>query len=81
MSGLSNLSGSYVEHYPQVIEKLREKGMEDVLVVVGGIFSDDSIPWLHGIGVDRAFGPGSSLQDIFEFIRKAVRHKRGEAPS
>ena len=79
--GLSNLSGSYVEHYPQVIEKLREKGMEDVLVVVGGIFSDESIPWLHEIGVAQAFGPGSSLQDIIDFIREAVQRKREGVPS
>src|SRR5512145_326312 len=71
--GLSILSGAHMHICPRVTELLREKGMEDVLVVVGGIIPDVDIPKLRQAGVKGIFLPGSPMQDIITFINDNVR--------
>jgi methylmalonyl-CoA mutase C-terminal domain/subunit len=63
---------------PRVMELLKEKGLEDVLVVVGGIIPDVDIPKLQAIGVKGIFLPGSPMQQIVDFINGNVR-PRAEA--
>jgi methylmalonyl-CoA mutase C-terminal domain/subunit len=63
---------------PRVMELLKEKGLDDVLVVVGGIIPDVDIPKLQAIGVKGIFLPGSPMQEIIEFINSNVR-PRAEA--
>jgi methylmalonyl-CoA mutase C-terminal domain/subunit len=58
---------------PRVMELLKEKGLEDVLVVVGGIIPDVDIPKLQQMGVRGIFLPGSPMQEIIDFIGKNVR--------
>ncbi len=70
--GLSILSGAHMTLVPRVVNLLRENGMDDVLVVVGGIIPDEDVPALNEIGVRGIFGPGTSTQDIVEFIRKEM---------
>jgi methylmalonyl-CoA mutase, C-terminal domain len=70
--GLSILSGAHMALCPRVVELLHGEGLDDVLVVVGGIIPDDDIEPLKQAGVKGVFGPGTSTHDIIEFIRTQV---------
>lgn len=73
--GLSILSGAHRELFPPIMEGLRSKGREDVLVIAGGIISEDDIPSLQQMGIKAVFGPGTSTQDIIGFIQqKTTQH-------
>jgi methylmalonyl-CoA mutase C-terminal domain/subunit len=76
--GLSILSGAHMHICPRVMELLHEKGLDDVLVVIGGIIPDVDIPKLQAIGVRGIFLPGSPMQEIIDFINTNVR-PRAEA--
>ena len=71
--GLSILSGAHLTLCPKVVELLRSQGQDDVTVLVGGIIPDEDVAPLQAAGVQGVFGPGTSTQDIIEFIRSAVR--------
>jgi methylmalonyl-CoA mutase, C-terminal domain len=71
--GLSILSGAHNVIVPRVMELLREKEMNDVLVVVGGIIPDEDAAELKNQGVAAVFQPGASLETIVHFIRGSVR--------
>jgi methylmalonyl-CoA mutase C-terminal domain/subunit len=71
--GLSILSGAHMHICPRVMALLRERGLDDVLVVVGGIIPDVDIPRLNEIGVRGIFLPGTPMQDIVAFIKKNAR--------
>ena len=71
--GLSILSGAHMHICPRVMELLRGKGLEDVLVMVGGIIPDVDIPRLRELGVKGIFLPGTPMQEIVEFITAHVR--------
>ena len=73
--GLSILSGAHLELFPLIIEGLRKKGREDVLVIAGGIIPEDDIPTLQQMGVKAVFGPGTSTEDIIRFIQKEATAK------
>ena len=79
--GLSILSGAHMELLPQIIEGLNERGMEDVIVVAGGIIPEEDRDALRAMGVAGVFGPGSSTEEIGGFIRQAVARRRTEAGS
>jgi len=71
--GLSILSGAHNAIVPRVMELLREKGMSDVLVLVGGIIPDEDAAQLKELGVAAVFQPGASLREIVDFIQNHVR--------
>ena len=71
--GLSILSGAHNAIVPRVMELLREKKMDDVLVVVGGIVPDEDAAELKKLGVAEVFQPGASLDKIIQFIRGSVK--------
>ena len=71
--GLSILSGAHMHICPRLMQLLHEKGMDDVLVVVGGIIPDVDIPRLRDIGVKGIFLPGTPMQEIIDFISQNVR--------
>ena len=75
--GLSILSGAHMELMPEVIRLLKEQGMDDVLVVLGGIIPEEDRQPLADMGIDAVFGPGSSTQNIVEYIQAEKR----EAPA
>ncbi|NPA90372.1 MAG: cobalamin B12-binding domain-containing protein [Chloroflexi bacterium] len=77
--GLSILSGAHMALVPKVIRLLREKGMEDVLILVGGIIPDEDIPKLRALGVHGVFGPGTLTQDIVDFIWQALEERQTSA--
>jgi methylmalonyl-CoA mutase C-terminal domain/subunit len=66
--GLSILSGAHLALCPRVVELLRQQGLDDVMVLVGGIIPDEDIEPLRQAGVAAVFGPGTSTQDIAAFI-------------
>lgn len=70
--GLSILSGAHLELFPLIIEQLRKRKMDRVLVIAGGIIPEEDHPALTRIGIKGIFGPGTSTKDIAEFIRKSV---------
>jgi len=74
--GLSILSGAHMHICPRVMELLKEKGLTDVLVVIGGIIPDVDVPKLREMGVTGIFLPGTPMQDIVEFIQKHVRTRQ-----
>jgi methylmalonyl-CoA mutase, C-terminal domain len=71
--GLSILSGAHNHIVPRLMELLKAKGLEDVLVVIGGIIPDVDIPKLTDLGVKGIFLPGTPMQDIIEFISTHAR--------
>ena len=70
--GLSILSGAHNTICPQLMKLLHEKGMNDVTVLVGGIIPEADIPALKQSGIAEIFLPGTSTQDIVDFIHKRV---------
>ena len=77
--GLSILSGAHMHICPRVMELLQERGLHDVLVLVGGIIPDVDIPKLRAAGVRGIFLPGSPMQEIINFITANTR-TRAEQP-
>ena len=73
--GLSILSGAHMHICPRVVALLHERGLDDVLVLVGGIIPDVDIPKLRELGVRGIFLPGSPMQEIIDFIRNNVRDR------
>ena len=70
--GLSILSGAHMALCPRIVNLLRKEGMEDVVVLLGGIIPDEDIEPLKAMGVKGVFGPGTSTQDIIDFIRNQI---------
>jgi methylmalonyl-CoA mutase C-terminal domain/subunit len=70
--GLSILSGAHMTLVPRVLELLKAKQAEDVVVILGGTIPGDDIPELKRLGVAEIFTPGASTQEIVEFVRGAV---------
>lgn len=66
---LSILSGAHDYVFQRIMGLLREEGVEDILVLGGGVIPEDDVPALKAVGVAEIFGPGSSTQDIVDFIR------------
>lgn len=72
---MSILSGAHNHLFPRVMELLKEKGVDDVLVIGGGVIPDDDIPGLKAAGIAAVFTPGSPTGDIIEFIKKNLKRK------
>ncbi|MCL6596606.1 MAG: cobalamin B12-binding domain-containing protein [Firmicutes bacterium] len=70
--GLSVLSGAHMTLVPRVLQLLRERGLEDVLVVVGGIVPEEDAQALRRMGVAEVFGPGTETQALVRFVRQHV---------
>ena len=67
--GLSILSGAHTHIFPKVIELLNEKGASDIKIIAGGIIPDEEIPKWNKMGIEAIFGPGSSTNDIIDYIK------------
>jgi methylmalonyl-CoA mutase C-terminal domain/subunit len=75
--GLSILSGAHNHIVPRLMDLLKAKGLDDVLVLVGGIVPDPDIPGLKALGVAEIFLPGTPLRAIVDFIGAHVRSRAG----
>jgi methylmalonyl-CoA mutase C-terminal domain/subunit len=73
--GMSSLSGVHNYFFPRVMELLHEKGMNDVLVVGGGIIPNEDIAELKKSGIAEIFGPGTSTEEIVKFIQAHARQR------
>ena len=73
--GLSILSGAHMHICPRIMELLHEKGLDDVLVVIGGIIPDVDVTKLGDIGISGVFQPGTPMQQIVDFIREHARSR------
>ncbi len=74
--GISILSGAHMTVFPKVIDLMKEKGMNDVLLTGGGIIPDDDMRSLHEIGVGKLFPPGTPTAEIANYIREWVSSHR-----
>ena len=70
--GLSSLSGAHAHLFPQVCQKLREAGLDDVIVFGGGIIPQEDRPALHEAGIRAVFGPGTPTKEILDLIIEAA---------
>jgi len=70
--GLSCLSGAHMTLFPRVVELLKERGREDIVVLGGGTIPEDDIPKLQEAGIKRIFLPGTPVEEIVEYIRETV---------
>jgi methylmalonyl-CoA mutase C-terminal domain/subunit len=77
--GLSILSGAHMTLVPKVVALLREQGVDDVLVTVGGTIPADDIPELKALGVSEVFTPGAGTDEIVEFIRAGASERHAHA--
>ena len=73
--GLSILSGAHNHIAPRLMELLKQKGLDDVLVVIGGIIPDVDIPKLKEIGIRGVFLPGTPMQEIIDFVNANARQR------
>ena len=67
--GLSILSGAHTHIFPRVIELLNEREASDIKIIAGGIIPDEEIPKWKEIGIEAIFGPGSSTNDIIDYVK------------
>jgi len=70
---LSILSGAHNHLFPRVVELLKERGVEDVLVFGGGVIPEEDIPFLKSKGIAEIFGPGTPTSKTIEFIRSNLK--------
>lgn len=73
--GLSCLSGAHMSLFPKTMELLRAKGLNDVLVVAGGIIPEKDVPQLKEAGIAEVFGPGTPIETIAKVITKKTGEK------
>jgi methylmalonyl-CoA mutase C-terminal domain/subunit len=81
MIGLSILSGAHLELFPRVVEELKKRGMDDVVLFAGGIIPQEDISQLEKIGFTGVFGPGTSTHDIIDFVKKHAQKNGAAAPA
>jgi methylmalonyl-CoA mutase C-terminal domain/subunit len=74
--GISILSGAHNTVFPKVINLMKEKGMNDVLLTGGGIIPDDDMKTLNEMGVGKLFPPGTTTTDIADYIKGWVKENR-----
>jgi methylmalonyl-CoA mutase, C-terminal domain len=73
--GISILSGAHNTLCPRIVNLMRENGMDDTLIIVGGIVPQEDISELKANGISEIFLPGTSTEDIVKFLRENVRNK------
>ena len=70
---MSILSGAHGHLFPKVVNLVREKGMDDVLIIGGGVIPDSDIPALKEAGIAEVFTPGTPTTDVVNFIKEHVK--------
>jgi methylmalonyl-CoA mutase, C-terminal domain len=73
--GLSILSGAHMTLLPRIVELVRAKGMDDVLVAAGGIIPDADVAKLKAAGVAEVFGPGTTIGQVATYFREHARRR------
>lgn len=70
--GLSILSGAHMTIFPKILELLRERGADHILITGGGIIPDDDMTELEDQGIGKLFGPGTNTEEIMAYIRSVL---------
>jgi methylmalonyl-CoA mutase, C-terminal domain len=68
--GLSILSGAHLALFPRIMEAIRNRGLEDVLVIAGGTIPDEDIDQVRAMGIAAVFGPGTPLSEMVTYLRE-----------
>lgn len=74
--GISILSGAHMTVFPRIIQLMKEKKMDDVLLTGGGIIPEDDMKTLNDMGAGKLFAPGTTTNDIAEYIKDWVKKNR-----
>jgi methylmalonyl-CoA mutase C-terminal domain/subunit len=74
--GISILSGAHMTVFPKIMNLMKEKEMEDVLLTGGGIIPDDDMKKLNGLGVGKLFAPGTETKEVVNYIKEEVNKRR-----
>jgi len=74
--GLSILSGAHMALFPRIVDEMRKRGLDDVLIYAGGIIPDDDIPAVKAMGIAGVFGPGTPMEEAVRFVRDNVTPRR-----
>ena len=77
MIGLSSLAGAHMYLFLRVVEALNEKGVNDIVVCGGGIIPEEDIPKLKEAGIKKIFTPGSSLEEIVQWVEENIKPREG----
>ncbi|MGE3797798.1 MAG: cobalamin B12-binding domain-containing protein [Thermomicrobiales bacterium] len=67
--GLSILSGAHMTLFPRIMEELRSRGLDDILVIAGGTIPARDLPAVQDMGISRVFGPGTSMRVAIDYVR------------
>jgi methylmalonyl-CoA mutase C-terminal domain/subunit len=67
--GLSILSGAHMTLFPRIMEELKQRGLDDVLVVAGGTIPEEDRPEILDMGVSAIFGPGTTMATAIDYVR------------
>jgi len=79
--GVSILSGAHLTLLPRISEQMRERGMDDVALLVGGVIPDDDVPALRELGVGEIVGQEATPDEVVAAVKRAVDRKRGARAS
>ena len=74
--GLSSLSGAHDYLFPRVVELLKEKGADDIVVFGGGIIPEDDVPKLKEVGIKEVFAPGTPIAEAVNWVLRNIRPKK-----
>ncbi|MEO0202275.1 MAG: cobalamin B12-binding domain-containing protein [candidate division WOR-3 bacterium] len=74
--GISILSGAHMTYFPKILKLMKENGLEDVLLIGGGIIPDEDAIELQKMGVSKIFGPGTPLEEIINYIKDWYKNKK-----
>ncbi len=77
--GLSTLSGNHLTLGPKLAKRLQEMGMEDVLVIMGGVIPFQDFPELKRQGITEIFGPDTPMEEIVRFIQEKIWNRHSSA--
>jgi len=73
---LSILSGAHMTLFPKIMELVKKRKLDDVLVFAGGIIPDEDVPPLKKIGIAEVFGPGTPTDTLVKFVRENLQKRR-----
>ncbi len=74
--GLSILSGAHMTLFPRIVELMKHKRLDDVLVFAGGIIPEEDVPSLKQLGIKEIFGPGTPTETVVNFVKENVEKSR-----
>lgn len=74
--GLSILSGAHMTLFPKIVDLMKQKDLDDVVVFAGGIIPEEDVPALKKLGIKEIFGPGTPTQTVVDFVKTQAEASR-----